>query len=59
MERVQSVLYGKNLDKLLWAEIANTVIYLKNRSPTTVFQGKIPHKAWYGQKPDLSYLRIL
>ena len=59
IKRVQSVLYGKNLDKTLWAKIANTVIYLKNRSPTTVLQGKTPYKAWYGQKLDLSYLRIL
>ena len=59
MERVQSVLYRKNLDKTLWAKIANTVIYLKNRSPTTMLQGKTPHKAWYGQKLDLSYLQIL
>ena len=59
MERVQSVLYKKNLDKMLWAEIANIVIYLKNRSLTTMLQGKTPHKAWYGQKPNLSYLWIL
>ena len=45
MERVQFVLYEKNLDKTLWAEIANTVIYLKNQSPTIVFQGKTPYKA--------------
>ena len=59
MERVQSVLYRKNLDKTLWAKIANTVIYLKNQSPTIVLQKKTPHKAWYGQKPDFSYLQIL
>ena len=59
IERVRSVLYGKNLDKTLWAKIANTVIYLKNRSPTTVLQEKTFHEAWYGQKPNLSYLRIL
>ena len=59
MERVQFVLYRKNLDKTLWAKIANTVIYLKNRSPTTVLQRKTPHKAWYDQKSDLSYLQIL
>ena len=29
MERVQSVLYKNNLDKMLWAKIANTVIYIK------------------------------
>ena len=59
MERAQFVLYKKNLDKTLWAKIANIVICLKNRNSTTELQGKTLHKAWYGQKPDLSYLWIL
>ena len=58
MKKVQSVLYRKNLDKTLWAEIINIVIYLKNWNPTTVPQGKTPYKAWYGQKLNLFYLQI-
>ena len=61
MERVQSVLYAKNLDKTLWAKIAKTVIYLKNWSPTTCLypQEKLPHEAWYKNKSNLSHLCIL
>ncbi len=33
-----------------------TVTYLKNRSPTTALDQMTPYKAWYGKKPDLSYL---
>ena len=61
MKQVQSILYARNLDKTLWAKIAKTVIYLKNWSPTTGLhlQGKTPHEAWYGNKPNLSHLHIL
>jgi len=33
-----------------------TVTYLKNRSPTTALDQITPYEAWYGKKPDLSYL---
>jgi hypothetical protein len=36
MERVKAIITESKLDKKLWMEIADIVIYLKNRSPTTV-----------------------
>ena len=34
-------------------------VYLINRSPTAALtEGKAPYKAWYGEKPDVSKLRI-
>src|SRR5438046_4765000 len=59
MERVKAVIAEAKLDKRLWMEIADTVVYLKNHSPTTSLDRKTPYKAWYGRKPDLSHLRIL
>ena len=47
-----------NLDKKLWMEIANTVVYLKNRSPTSAVP-TTPYEMWYGSKPDLSHLRVI
>ena len=35
MERVKAIIAEAKLDKRLWMEIADTVVYLKNRSPTT------------------------
>ena len=58
MERVRSVISEGKLDKRLWMELAMTVVYLKNRSPTTAVS-TTPYEAWYGIRPDLSHLRIL
>src|SRR5579862_4818729 len=38
-------------------ELAQTVVYLKNRSPTTAVP-TTPYEAWHGVRPDLSHLRI-
>ncbi len=59
MDRVRSILYGSNLDMSAWAEVAFTVIYLKNRTPTRSLKGKTPYEAWYQEKPDMSHLRAL
>src|SRR3984885_12010336 len=58
MERVKSTIAEFNLDKRLWMEIADTVVYLKNRSPTTAV-ATTPYELWHGKKPDLSHLRII
>ena len=39
-------------------ELANTVVYLKNHSPTSVVT-TTPYKLWNLVKPNLSHLRIL
>jgi hypothetical protein len=58
LERVKSIISEAKLDKQLWMELAQTVVYLKNRSPITVVS-TTPYEAWHGVKPDLSHLRIL
>jgi hypothetical protein len=57
MERTRSILVDAKLPKELWMEVAKTVVYLKNRSPTSALS-TTPYEAWYGTKPDLSHLRI-
>ena len=32
-------------------EIAGTVVYLKNRSPTRTIEEKTPYEAWHRGKP--------
>ena len=39
-------------------EIADMVMYLKNRSPTSAVD-TTSYEAWHGRKPDLSHLRII
>ena len=55
-ERIRSILAETNLPKTLWAELARTVVYLKNRSPTRSLKDRTPYEALYGVKPDLSHL---
>jgi len=60
MERVKAILAETGLPKNLWMELASTVIYLKNRSPTrSSLDGRMPYEAWHNKKPDVSHLRIL
>ena len=58
MERVKAIIAEYELDKRLWMEIANTVVYLKNRSPTSAV-ATTPYEVWHGAKPNVSHLRIL
>src|SRR4051812_32262179 len=59
MERTKAILAESNLPKILWMEIAETVVYLKNRSPTRSIKGKTPYEAWFGKKPNLPHLRVI
>jgi|SRR5579859_3065155 len=58
MERVKSIIAEAKLDRQLWMEIADTVIYLKNRNPTSAV-ATTPYELWHGVKPNLSHLRII
>ena len=58
MERVKSIIAEYKLDKRLWMEIAGTVVYLKNRSPTSAV-ATTPYELWHGTKPNLSHLKII
>ena len=57
MEMTRCILHEKELPKKLWAEAANTAVFLLNRLPTRVLQKKTPFEAWFGYKPDLQSLK--
>ena len=59
LERTKAILADTEFPKKLWMEIASTVVYLKNRSPTSSLDGKTPYEAWHGKKPDLSHLQMI
>ena len=42
VECARSMMKGKNLSNVFWAEAINTVVYLKNRSPTRCLDGVTP-----------------
>lgn len=41
-----------------WAEAVNTVVYIKNRSPTRSLDFKTPFEALFGYKPQVKNLRV-
>jgi hypothetical protein len=49
---------GKNLLNTFWVEAINTVVYLKNRSPTRCLDNITPFKALYGSKPSVHNLKV-
>ena len=58
MDRVRTILIESQLPLSLWAEAVEYAIYMKNRSPTAVIKNKTPYEAFWGEKPDISNLRV-
>ena len=42
----------------LWAEVIAMAVYLINRLSTSALNGKILYEGVYGEKSDLSYIRV-
>jgi hypothetical protein len=58
IEKARTIMYEANLSKKFWAEAANTVVYLKNRSPTKAVMNAVPEELWSKRKIDLSHLKV-
>ena len=57
-ERTRAMLQDAGLPGNLWAEAFIAANYIRNRSPTSVVQGKTPLEAFTGRKPDVSLMRV-
>ena len=57
IEKARSVLAAANLPKKLWAEAMRYAAVTHNRS-WNAKQGKTPWEAFFGEKPDISNMRI-
>ena len=58
VEMSRSMLLDAKLSKKFWAESVATAVYLRNRCPSKAVMGKMPYKAWFGQKPMVDHLRV-
>ena len=58
VESARSMMSYGQIPVELWAEAMNTEVYLRNRSPTTSLEGMTPYECLFGQKPDVSNLRV-
>jgi hypothetical protein len=54
---IRTLLYGANLPAKYWSVAAVHAVYLLNRRVHSGL-GKTPYKAWWGQQPDLSALKV-
>ena len=54
----RSMIYHAKVPLKFWAEAVNTAVYLRNRSPTSALKDKTTFECWFGEKPDVSNLRV-
>jgi len=59
VERTIALLHSERLPVALWADIMDTVAFLKNRSPSSTLGKATPYERAFGLKPDLSNLRVV
>ena len=58
MERARSMRLHAGLPLTFWAEAISTIVYLINRSPSTVLDGNLPEEAWTSKKVNYSFLKV-
>lgn len=58
VESARSMLYGRDLPLILWAEAVNCAVYLLNRTPSSQTPNKSPYEIWTGEKPNLKHIRV-
>ena len=57
-EMTTCMLESKKLTRNLWEEAMNAAVYIKNRVPHSSLKGNTPFESYFGQKPDVSNLRV-
>jgi len=55
--RTRTLLYGANLPAMYWSAALLHAVYLNNQLVHTVTK-KTPFSGFYGQKPDIEYLKM-
>lgn len=58
LELARSMLFHAKLPDVFWAEAVATATYIRNRSPTSCFEGETPYERWYKCKPDVGHMKV-
>ncbi len=58
IKTTRAMLNEKNWPNYFWAEAVTIVVYIMNRTPTTVVHGMTPEEKFTGKKPDVSHLIV-
>ncbi|GAC1660287.1 MAG: hypothetical protein PVS3B3_30240 [Ktedonobacteraceae bacterium] len=60
LESLRAMMHSAGIPEPLWAELAVTAAYLRNRLPTRANTGQAsPFELWHGRKPPVEHLRII
>jgi hypothetical protein len=54
----RALLKKRGIPAVFWGEAVVMAVYILNRSPTKVLNGKTPYEACHGHKPAVSHLRV-
>ncbi|KAI0994036.1 hypothetical protein K3495_g14147 [Podosphaera aphanis] len=60
MDKLQPTIIDSGLDMKWWPEVLGSMVHIRNRCPIEIKGSKTtPYELWYGDKSDLSHLRII
>jgi len=60
LEALRAMMHAAGVPEELWAELAATAVYLRNRLPTRVNRDEAsPYELWHGRKPQIGHLRVI
>jgi transposase InsO family protein len=54
----RTLLKQRGMPAVFWGEAVVMTVYILNRSPTKVLNGRTPYEAWHGRKPVISHLQV-
>ena len=52
----RSMMKAKKMPVEFWSEAVTMIVFILNRTPTKALKGKMTFEAWYGHKPNVSFL---
>lgn len=57
LEMTRCMIIDSCLDRRFWGEAAKCAVYVRNRSPSSVLEGKTPEELWTGRPVRVKHLR--
>jgi transposase InsO family protein len=57
LDKVRCMMISSGVPKVLWGEAVMTAVYIVNRTPSSVLDGKTPEEVWSGRLSDYTTLR--
>jgi hypothetical protein len=58
ISEVKAMLHDQSLPMYMWEKVCNTTVYLQNRSPHRILEGKTSEVAFTGSRPKIGNLKI-